>query len=112
METKAIYSVYVPGTPFHEKDLCKYTKQDVVAFRDRVRVVGPRDECFGGELSEEYRSSIMVNPTWGQLLRCLTSQMKKTRDFHHCFLEDARIVRREVDKDGVSYAVVELQTGS
>jgi hypothetical protein len=99
METKANFSV------------CNVKQKDV-AFRDRVRVVGPRDEFWGGELSKEYRSRIMVNPTWGQLLRCLTSQMKKTRDFHHCFLEDASIVRREVDKDGVSYAVVRLETGS
>ena len=99
METKAIFSVFK-------------VKQKDVAFRDRVRVVGPRDEFFGGELSEEYRSRIMVNPTWGQLLRCLTSQMEKTGDVHHCFLEGASIVRREVDKDGVSYAVVELITGS
>jgi len=112
METRAFYSVYVPGTPFHEKDGCKYTKQNVVAFHDRVRVVGPRDPMWGGDESREYRSRIMVNPTWRQLLRCLSSQMKKTKDFHHQFLEGAHIVRREVDKDGVSYAVVRLITGS
>lgn len=110
--TRAIYSVYVEGQPFIERDGCRYTKQNVVAFHDRVRVVGYPDEFFGGDRSRAYRSRIMVNPTWKALLGCLSAQMRKTRDYHHQFLEGARIVRREVDKDGVSYAVVELITGS
>ena len=99
MEAKAFFSVGC-------------VKQTEVAFHDRVRVVGPRDPMWGGDESLTYRSKIMVNPTWRQLLRCLNSQMKKTRDFHHCFLEGAHIVRRERDKHGVSYAVVRLETGS
>lgn len=108
----AIYSVHVKGQPFTLRDGIQYTKQNVVAFHDRVRVVAYRDEFFGGDESKSYRSRILVNPTWGQLFRVFKSQMKKTRDYHHAFLEGARIVRREVDKDGVSYAVVELLTGS
>jgi hypothetical protein len=38
--------------------------------------------------------------------------MQVTKDYHHQFLEGARVVRREVDEDGVSYAVVALITGS
>lgn len=109
---RAIYSVYIKGQPFIERDGIRYTKQNVVAFCDRVRVVGYRDGFSGGDESRAYRSPIMVNPTWKKLLGCLSSQMKKTRDYHHCFLEGARIVRREVDSDGVSYAIVELLTGS
>lgn len=109
---KAIYSVYVKGQPFVEKNGIRYTKQNVVAFQDRVRVVGYADDFFGGDESKGYRSKILTNPTWKQLLGCLTSQMKKTRDYHHQFLEGAQIIRREVDKDGISYAVVELITGS
>jgi hypothetical protein len=108
----ATYSVYIEGQPFTERDGIRYTKQNVVAFHDRVRVVGYQDGFFGGDESRAYRSPIMVNPTWKKLLGCLSSQMKKTRDYHHCFLEGARIVRREVDSDGVSYAIVELLTGS
>lgn len=108
----AIYSVHIKGTPSINRDGIQYTKQNVVAFNDRVRVVGHADDFFGGKESKPYRSKIMTNPTWGQLFRVFKSQMKKTRDYHHAFLEGARIVRREVDKDGVSYAVVELLLGS
>jgi hypothetical protein len=109
---RAIYSVHIKGTPTVVRNGCEYTKQSVVAFHDRVRVVGHADDFFGGDESRDYRSKILVNPTWRALLGCLQSQMKRTRDYHHCFLEGARSVRREVDKDGVSYAVVELITGS
>lgn len=109
---KAIYSVHIKGTPTVVRDGLEYTKQNVVAFHDRVRVVGYADDFFGGDESKGYCSKILVNPTWRTLLGCLRSQMKRTRDYHHCFLEGARIVRRAVDKDGVSYAVVELLTGS
>ena len=116
MKTNAIYSVHIKGTPTVTKYLgdypVEYTKQSVIAFHDRVRVVAYGDEFFGGDESKGFKSRMLVNPTWGQLFRVLKSQMKKTRDFHHCFLEGARIVRREVDKDGVSYGIVELTLGS
>lgn len=108
----AIYSVYIEGKPYTSRDGLEYTKRSVVAFEDRVRVVAYADDFFGGDESRAYRSRIMVNPTWGQLFRVFKAQMRKTRDYHHAFLEGAHIVRREVDKDGVSYAVVELLTGS
>lgn len=108
----AIYSVHVKGKPCVMRDGIPYTKQNVVAFEDRVRVVAYRDEFFGGEESREFRSRILTNPTWGQLFRVFKTQMRKTKDYHHAFLEGARIVRREVDKDGVSYGVVELLLGS
>ena len=108
----ATYSVYIKGKPFIRRGDIEYTKQSVVAFEDRVRVVAYADEFFGGDESRSYRSRIMVNPTWGQLFRVFKAQMRKTRDYHHSFLEGARVVRREVDKDGSSYAVVELMAGS
>lgn len=111
-KAKAIYSVHIKGTPTVTRNGIEYTKQNVVAFHDRVRVVGYPDDFFGGDESKGYRSRLLVNPTWGQLLRCLESQIGRTRDYHHCFLEGARIVRREVDKDGVSYGIVELILGS
>jgi len=109
---RAIYSVHIKGTPTVVRNGLEYTKQNVVAFHDRVRVVGHSDAFFGGDESRGYRSKILTNPTWRTLLGCLRSQMKRTLDEHHCFLEGARVVCREVDKDGVSYAVVELITGS
>jgi len=108
----AVYSVYVPGTPAFTRNECKYTKQNVVAFHDRVVVVAGADGFFGGSESRSYRSRILTNPTWGTLFRVFKSQIKKTRDSHHCFFEGAQIVRREVDKDGVSYAIVILHAGS
>ena len=107
-----MYSVHIKGTPTITRNGIEYTKQNVVAFHDRVRVVAHADDFFGGDESKSFRSKIMTNPTWGQLFRVFKSQMKKTRDYHHAFLEGATILRREVDKDGVSYAVVELLLGS
>jgi hypothetical protein len=113
---RAVYSVHIKGTPTYKKYLgdypVEYTKQSVIAFNDRVRVVAYKDDFFGGDESKAFKSRILVNPTWGQLFRVFKTQMKRTKDFHHQFLEGARIVRREVDKDGVSYAIVELLTGS
>lgn len=109
---RAIYSVHIKGTPTVTRNGIEYTKQNVVAFHDRVKVIGYRDDFFGGDESKGYRSRMLVNPTWKTLLGCLEAQMRRTKDYHHCFLEGARIVRREVDKDGVSYGIVELLTGS
>jgi len=109
---RAIYSVHVKGKPCIMLDGIPYTKQNVVAVQDRVRVVAHRDGFFGGDDSKGYRSRIMLNPTWGQLFRCFQSQIRTTKDYHHAFLEGATVLRREVDEDGVSYAVVELLLGS
>jgi len=108
----ARYSVYIKGKPFVMRNDIEYTRKNVVAFEDRVRVEARRDEFYGGEMSRSYRSHIMTNPTWGTLCRVFQSQMQTTRDYHHAFLEGARIVRREVDTNGQSYAVVELLLGS
>lgn len=109
---RAIYSVHIKGKPSVKRGDLEYTKQNVVAFEDRVRVVAYADDFFGGDESKPFRSRVMLNPTWGQLFRCFQRQMQVTKDYHHQFLEGARVVCREVDEDGVSYAVVELLTGS
>lgn len=108
----AVYSVHIEGQPHTSKNGLHYTKQNVVAFQGRVRVEADADDFFGGPESKPYKSHIMTNPTWGSLFRCFKAQIKTTRDYHHVFLEGARLVRREVDKNGVSYGVVELLTGS
>lgn len=108
----AIYSVHIEGQPSVRRSGLAYTKQNVVAFRDRVVVEAPADGFFGGDKSRRFRSRLMVNPTWGRLFRTFKAQIKATKDYHHCFLEGARVKRREVDANGESYAVVELLTGS
>ena len=112
MRTCARYSGHIKGTPTVTRYVggypFKYTKQSVIAFHDRVKVVAYKNEFFGGDESKGFKSRMLVNPTWGKLFRVFRNQMRKTQDFHHQFLEGARIVRREVDKDGVSYGIVEL----
>lgn len=102
-----IYSVHVKGTPTVVRNDIEYTKQNVVAFEGRVRVVAYRDDFFGGDESRAYRSRVLENPTWGTLFRVFKSQVKATRDYHHAFLEGARVVRREGDVQ-----IVELLLGS
>jgi hypothetical protein len=111
-DVKPVYSVDVPGKPFTVRSGLRYTKRSVVAFEDRVVVESVRDPFFGGRDSRAFRSRVITNPTWGRLMEVFKQQMLRTRDYHHVFLEGARIVRREVDRNGVSYAVVELLLGS
>lgn len=102
-----IYSVHIQGTPTVVRNDLEYTKRNVVAFEGRVRVVAHRDDFFGGDESRSFRSRVLENPTWGTLFKVFKSQVEKTRDYHHAFLEGARIVRREGDVQ-----IVELQLGS
>lgn len=108
----AIYSVHIAGKPSYRRGDLEYTKQNVVAFEDRVVVEAHADDFFGGDDSKPYRSRVMVNPTWGRLFRVFKTQMRRTKDYHHAFLEGARVKYRQVDANGQSYAVVELLTGS
>jgi hypothetical protein len=103
----AIYSVHIKGTPTVKKNDIKYTKQNVLAFEGKVRVVAHADDFFGGEESRAFRSRVLENPTWGTLFRVFKSQMKRTRDYHHAFLEGARVV----GTDG-EVKIVELLLGS
>lgn len=103
----AFYSVHIKGTPTVEKNGIEYTKQNVLAFEGKVRVVAHADDFFGGDESRAFRSRVLENPTWGSLFRVFKSQMKRTRDFHHSFLEGADVVRMEGD-----VKIVELRLGS
>ena len=102
-----IYSVHVSGKPSVVKNGIRYTKQNVVAFEGKVRVIAYRDDFFGGDESRSFKSKVLVNPTWGSLFRVFKSQVKATRDYHHAFLEGARVVRQEGD-----VKIVELSLGS
>ena len=68
---------------------------DAVAIPGPVRVEAEADEFFGGPDSLPYRSRVMMNPTWRQLMRCAAAQAKKTLDEQHVFLEDFDIVRMD-----------------
>lgn len=103
----AFYSVHIKDTPSVMKNGIEYTKQNVLAFEGKVRVVAHADDFFGGEESRGFRSRVLLNPTWGSLFRVLKSQMKRTRDYHHSFLEGARVVGMEGD-----VKIVELSLGS
>jgi hypothetical protein len=103
----AVYSVHIKGTPSIRKNDIEYTKQNVLAFEGKVRVVAHADDFFGGEESRAFRSRVLENPTWGSLFRVFKSQIKRTRDYHHAFLEGAEVV----SMDG-EVKIVELLLGS
>lgn len=103
----AFYSVHIKGTPTVKKNDIEYTKQNVLAFEGKVRVVAHADDFFGGDESRGFRSRILENPTWGSLFRVFKSQIRQTRDYHHSFLEGADVVGVEGD-----VKIVELRTGS
>lgn len=108
----AIYSVYIRNTPYIMRDGFRYTKQNVIAIPGLVRVHGFADDFFGGPESKDYRSKVMMNPSWGRLFRVFKAQMKRTRDYHHAFLEGFRVMRTERDQQDREVTVIELITGS
>jgi hypothetical protein len=108
----AEYSVHIKGTPTTKKNDCEYTKQNVVAFTGKVVVVAYADDFFGGDESKNFRSRVLTNPTWGSLFRVFKSQMKATKDQHHCFLEGARVICTKKNTKGEMYREIELVLGS
>lgn len=104
------YSVGVPkGTPREHYRTDKHDittmKQKVVAFEGPCIVIADRDEFWGGEKSQAYRSRIINSPTWGQLFTCAKAQQKKTLDLHHSFFEGAHVSRRV---NGTTYLKLSL----
>jgi hypothetical protein len=108
----AEYSVNIKGTPTVKKNDIEYTKQNVVAFFGRVVVVAYADDHFGGDESKNFRSRMLTNPTWGSLFRVFKSQMKATKDQHHCYLEGAHVIGTKQDAKGEEYQLIELVLGS
>lgn len=66
---------------------CWYMKQNITAFQGLCQVRADRDTFFGGEQSRDFRSKILLNPTWRQLFAIAKQQQKATNDFHHDFFE-------------------------
>ena len=108
---KAIYSVHIEGTPTTEDSYgIKLTKQNVRAFEGRIRVVNPGCDFFGSGAS--FRDYVLENPTWRSILAAAGRQIRKTGDQHHIFLEDARVVGTETDRQGRTVRLVALTLGS
>ena len=66
---------------------CWWLKQNITAFTGLCQVRADRDEFFGGEKSRDFRSKILLNPTWRQLFAVAKKQQETTRDLHHDFFE-------------------------
>ena len=66
---------------------CWWMKQNIVAYRGLCQVRADRDEFFGGKDSRDYRSKVLLNPTWRQLFALAKKQQETTRDMQHDFFE-------------------------
>jgi hypothetical protein len=60
---------------------------DLVAVSGRVVLTVPRSVAFGGPRSRDYRSEVLVDPTWLQVAVCANASVVMTRDQHHVYLE-------------------------
>jgi len=52
-----------------------------------VVFVARGDDFWGGAKSKDFRSEVIENPTYRQLLGAAQRSQKKTRDYHHSFIE-------------------------
>jgi hypothetical protein len=77
------------------------------ALRGKVVVEAPADTFFGGRFSGPYRSAVMTDPTWGDLMKCLCEQIACTCDEHHVYLEGFGGRRKDGD-----VTVIKLSLGS
>ena len=61
---------------------------DAIAVEGLVVFIGEGDDFFGNSVS--YRSKILMNPTWTEVLIAANEMINVTHDFHHVFLENIR----------------------
>jgi hypothetical protein len=73
----------------------------------RVRVEADADEFWGGKDSKPYRSKVMTNPTWADVMNCAEEQIEKTLDRQHVFVEGIEFLRKDGD-----VTVIRLSLGS
>lgn len=66
---------------------CWWMKQNIVAYKGLCQVRAERSELFGGDASRDYRSQVLLNPTWRQLFALAKKQQQATKDAHHDFFE-------------------------
>ncbi|MCP4444504.1 MAG: hypothetical protein GY811_04055 [Myxococcales bacterium] len=111
MSFKAVYSVHIAGKPEStNEDGLTYTKQSVLAFPGPIRVIDPGDDFFGNGAA--FRDRVIEIATWRAILGAASRQIRKTKDFHHQYLEDAEAVGSEVDRKGRVITLVRLVLGS
>lgn len=83
--------------------------QSEVAVHGLVRVVAETDSFYGD--GKDFRSALLQSPTYRALKGAAEKQVARTKDFHHIFLEDFRVVGvEETDKGLVQ--IVRLVMGS
>lgn len=89
-------------------------KQSVTAFVGKCIVTIEADNffCARGMVSEPYQSSVLENPTWGQLFECAKAAQKKTGDLHHTFFEGVSSKPDKTLIDGEEVTVLCLELGS
>lgn len=76
----AIYSVNIPGTLKFNCDGLDYTELNTRAIEGLAQIESKTE--WG-----TYRSRLMKDPTWAQLLVAAHEQIVSTDDHHHVFLE-------------------------
>jgi hypothetical protein len=93
---------------------CANLKQNIVAFEGKYVVVAEADEFWGGEKSQRYQSSVLLNPTWAVLYRCAKAQQKRTKDLHHSFFEGAYVpsINNTITVGEETATVLRLSLGS
>lgn len=60
-----------------------------------VRFVASADTFWGGSDARDFRSEVIENPTYKQLLGAAQRSQSKTRDYHHSFIEGVTFVGYE-----------------
>lgn len=80
-----IYSAY----PYDANDLPADNLDEVFA-EGEFQVTVPGDDFFGN--GTDYKSNRVTNPTWLVLAIMANESIPVTGDYHHVFLENARIV--------------------
>ena len=84
---------------------------DEIAVKGYVRFESERNDFFGGPKSKDYRSKILKNPTWLEVAVYCEKKIRKTRDYHHCFLEAIKFLRTEKIK-GKEVQIFDFSMGS
>lgn len=66
---------------------CWWMRQNIVAFQGLCQIRAEANPFFGGEDSRPFRSRVLLNPTWRQLMAVAKKQQEVTGDEHHDFFE-------------------------
>ena len=71
---------------------------DEIAVKGRVRMIERVDAFWtADETARDYRSEILVDPTWLDISIAANYMINTVRDFHHIFLENIREVGGDLE---------------